>query len=179
MTTLRPMDEDELLAAYGTRPPTDALPRIRELLDALAREGAAADTLSMKLLCVHLFNTASVDDVLRIWRAKESSWDAHAAIDVRLLCGAGLDVTKSHLAQDGSDEARAALDHITACEAAGDFEEFDPESETAYFEHWYRGEALSPDDDAPSPAAARRPTTRSALGSLGSIMRRRRHPRRP
>jgi hypothetical protein len=172
------MDEDELLAAYGTRPPSDALPRIRELLDALTRQGAAADTLSMRLLCVHLFNAASVDDVLLIWRAKESSWDAHAAIDVQLLCGAGLDATKGYLGREGSDEARAALDHIAACEAAGDFDEFDPKSETAHFDHWYGSEAM-PDDGAQPPAVASRRMLRSAATSLSSIVRGQRGPRRP
>ena len=49
-----------------------------------------------------------------------SSWDAHASIDVLLLCGAGLAKTKQYLAERSDGEAHAAHEYLLRCEAAAD-----------------------------------------------------------
>lgn len=60
----------------------------------------------MNLCCLQLFNAGQLSDVLTIWRAKESGWDAHCVIDVQLLlCGAGLPAAKAYLAAEGSEDA--------------------------------------------------------------------------
>ncbi|GAA0562711.1 hypothetical protein GCM10010172_52450 [Paractinoplanes ferrugineus] len=119
------MDEDELLRRYGLRPSTDVLGEIRRILRTEAELiQDDQDTELMKLACVQLFNAGDLNDVLTIWQAKESSFDAHCALDVQLLCGAGLDATKAHLAADGSELADAALAYLTECEAAGNFRHF-------------------------------------------------------
>jgi hypothetical protein len=131
------MGEDDLLAAYGTHPNERALGEIRGLLDAERAKGSTADTPAMKLLCVQLFNAGNQDDVLRIWKAKESSFDASCSIDVQLLCGAGLEATRNYLAAAPGAEAKEALAYLIQCLEAGDFEEFDPARQSAWYDSYY------------------------------------------
>lgn len=133
------MDEDELLRRYGTHPAEATLDELRRLLDEEQAHGPEADTLLMKLLCVQLFNAGTLDDVLRIWEAKQSSFDAACSIDVQLLCGAGLDDTKRYLAGLRDEAARQALEYVTTCERAGDFDGFDPPTRSAGYDDWYYG----------------------------------------
>lgn len=86
-----------------------------------------------------MFNVGFLNDVLVIWRAKESSWDAHCSIDVQLLCGAGLEATKEYLAAEGSHSASAALDYLRQCEAAGDFTDFSVENQSRWYSKYYLG----------------------------------------
>ena len=133
------MNEDMHLRRYGLRPPEQDLDEIRQILQAqmaLERQGDG-DTELMKLCCVQLFSAGVLDDVLRIWQAKESSWDAHCSIDVQLLCGAGLEQTKAYLAADGSEPAAAALHYLLACEAAGDFACFSIEDQFGWYSRYY------------------------------------------
>lgn len=136
------MNEDESLGRYGLRPASSDLDQIRELLGTqVARERQSqgnGDTDLMKLCCVQLFNAGLLNDVLVIWRAKESSWDAHCSIDVQLLCGAGLEATKEYLAAEGSHSASAALDYLRRCEAARDFTDFSVENQSRWYSRYYR-----------------------------------------
>ena len=93
----------------------------------------------MKLCCVQLFNAGPLDDVLRIWAAKQASFDAGCWIDVQLLCGAGLAETKAYLAADGSDAAAAALDCLLRCEQVGDFTDFTVENRSRWYHEYYQG----------------------------------------
>jgi hypothetical protein len=134
---------DDSLRRYGLRPSPADLDRVRQLLDAHAkrerRSQGDGDTELMKLCCVQLFNAGDLSDVPAIWRAKESSWDAHCTIDVQLLCGAGLEETKAGLAAIGSEEASAALDYLLACEAAGDFRYFSVEAQARWYAEYFLG----------------------------------------
>ncbi|MEV5705885.1 hypothetical protein [Actinoallomurus sp. NPDC052274] len=135
------MDEDESLRRYGLRPSAGDLERIRELLQTRTamerRRQGDGDTELMKLSCVQLFNAGDLGDVPTIWRAKESSWDAHFSIDVQLLCGAGLEETKEHLAAAASEDASAALAYLLSCEAAGDFADFSVASQGRWYARYY------------------------------------------
>lgn len=135
------MTEDELLGRFGVRPAGADLDEVRTVLaDHTARERQSqgeGDTLVMKLCCVQLFAAGSLEDVLRIWAAKEASFDASISIDVQLLCGAGLEGTKRFLQGLSGDEGRAALRAITTCEAAGDFEGFSPAQRMGEYERYY------------------------------------------
>jgi len=135
--------EDEILHRYGLTPSAEDLERVRDLLAVeTERERQSqgwGDTEAMKLCCVQLFNAGTVSDVLAIWRAKSSSWDASCSIEVQLLCGRGLAVTKAYLSTEGSDDAARALDHILRCEAAGDFADFSVDKQTAAYAEYYQG----------------------------------------
>lgn len=135
------MNEDELLHRYGQRPAAEHLDCIRDLLMAESererRTQGSGDTEAMQLCCVQLFNVGVMSDLLTIWGAKTSSWDAFCSIDVQLLCGAGLAETKAYLAAEGSEQAADALDHIHGCEAAGEFADFSVERQAASFTDHY------------------------------------------
>ena len=95
------MNVEESLQRYGMLPAERDLPAIRALL---AREaeiersgGRGEDDLAL-LCCVQLFSRGLLEDVLRIWDAKQASMDLAMALDVQFLCGAGLDATKRFLA---------------------------------------------------------------------------------
>lgn len=135
------MDEDESLRRYGLRPSGAHLDEIRETLRIHAalerRAQGEGDTELMRLCCVQLFHAGDLDDVLTIWNAKRSSWDADSSIDVQLLCGAGLEETKAYLTTANPPEALAALDYLQLCEGAGDFEGFSVESRSRWYADYY------------------------------------------
>lgn len=103
------------------------------------RRQGDGDTELMKLCCVQLFNAGSLTDILLIWAAKESSFDAHCSIDVQLLYGAGLQETIAYLAAEGCPAASAALGYLRRCEAAGDFAGFSPENQSRWYSAYYAG----------------------------------------
>jgi hypothetical protein len=119
------MTEDEVLARYQLSPdPSDLLLLRAQLEECTLREqrGDQSATDLLKVLAVTLFAARHVEDSLRIWRAKRSSFDAGCAIDVQLLCGAGLEQTKQYLLATNSQEAADAFAYLSRCELAGDFE---------------------------------------------------------
>ena len=138
------MTEDEHLAAFGLRPSPEDLPAIRSVLDAeTSRERTAqgsGDTELMKLCCVQLFNSGRPDDILLIWRAKDASFDAACSIDVQLLCGSGLQQTKTYLSEQATPDAQAALSYLTECEEAGDFVDFSVVECTREWSSYYYGD---------------------------------------
>lgn len=132
-----PMNTDESLRLYGLPPSDDALPAIRQLLQAEAElekaERGEERTQDLALLCcVQLFSKARNEDIMRIWRAKTSGFDMHCSIDVQLLCGSGLEETKAYLWQSAEPDAAEALAYIEECQRAGDFDDFTPESDLAF-----------------------------------------------
>jgi len=135
--------EDESLHRYGLSPDEADLDEIRAILavqtELEGRQQGGGDTELMRLCCVQLFNAGSLSDVPAIWRAKESSWDARCSIEVQLLCGAGLERTKQHLAAESSQTARAALDYLDRCETAGDFTAFTRENQSRWYSSYYLG----------------------------------------
>jgi hypothetical protein len=142
------VDEEMSLRRYGLRPSEGELDEIRQLLRAqtlLEREAQGdGDTELMRLCCVQLFNAGGLDDILTIWEAKESSWDAHCSIECQLLCGAGLERTKEHLASLGSDNAAAALAYLRGREADGSFTDFSVEVQSGWYTEYYLGSASGP-----------------------------------
>jgi hypothetical protein len=134
------MDENESLRRFGLQPSAADLDHIRSILRVQTRpDQEEQDTELMKLCCVQLFNSGQLDDVLTIWHAKESSWDAHCSIDVQLLCGASLDATRKYLMTQSSEEAAAALRYLLDCQAAGDFDAFSVTEQSRYYAQYYLG----------------------------------------
>lgn len=135
------MTFEDLLDQYGIKPPTDAVPLIRTLLnthiDKERHEQGTGDTELMKVCCVQLFANGDISDSLLIWRAKTSSMDADASIDVHLLCGGGLLETKEYLASHANQVSNETLERILACERTGDFEGFSVSETLAFYEDYY------------------------------------------
>ena len=139
------MDEAKSLERFGLEPGPGDLPVIRELLvretQAESQEQGAGDTELIKLCCVQLFSQGDLQDALNIWRAKNASMDAACAVDIQLLCGAGLGATKEYLAGSKDQSAAAVLHYLRECEAAGDFDGFSPEDwMKVYQEYYYPGD---------------------------------------
>lgn len=139
------MDEDEWLARHGLRPAADVLPEIRALLAGQAEIERAtyageldtdeeADHQLMRLFCIQLFGFGHLEDVPLIWYAKQRSMDTSGAIDIQLLCGAGVDETEAHLNANGPEDA---LDYLRRCRKAGDFENFTPSRRMVEYERYY------------------------------------------
>ncbi|GAB3452210.1 hypothetical protein [Actinophytocola sediminis] len=141
------MNADECLARYGLRPDPSVLPELRALLAheteieraAYAGESAADDIETdhelMRLVSAQLFGIGSLADVPLLWRAKRTSMDTSSAIDIQMLCGAGLDETEAYLSANGPEEA---LDYLRQCRDAGDFDDFTPAGRMVEYE-WYYG----------------------------------------
>ena len=124
------MNAEESLRRHGLRPDESSLPAIREMLNEEAdaeREGREREE-DLALLCaVQLFSAGQAEDVLLIWRAKQSGFDLGCYLGVQLLCGPGLSATKAALSETDEPDAAEALAYIQKCEEAGDFEEFSRE----------------------------------------------------
>lgn len=122
------MDEQLSLDRFGLRPKTKHLPEIRSLLRGRAareqRQQGSGDTELMRLCSVQLFHSGNREDILHIWRAKTSSWDANSSIEIQLLCGRGLQETVRFLAEHDDPGAAEALQRIRECEEAGAFDDF-------------------------------------------------------
>ncbi|MFC4337568.1 hypothetical protein [Salininema proteolyticum] len=135
------MDEDAMLARFGTRSTGSDLDEIRNILAAHTalerRRQGAGDVLVMKLCCVHLFNGGEPSDTLLIWRAKKSSFDSDLGIDVQLLCGQGLAETEVFLSSERSNDAARALEYLNQCKAAGDFNGFTVDDESEMWDAYY------------------------------------------
>ena len=132
------MNEDDCLERFGLPPNASDADEIRDILfregDKERQQQGQGNTELMKLCCVQLFSLGDVQDSLLIWGAKTSSSDASYSIDVRLLCGAGLEETKAFLVAAGASQALA---RVVECERAGNFEEFSPESQLEWYRRYY------------------------------------------
>lgn len=121
-------------------PSDDALPRVRELLasEAEAERSGHPRVEDLALLCcVQLFSRGYLEDVLRIWEAKQSGFDLSCYLGVQLLCGAGLAETKAFLALQEDPRAASALKYIIECESSGDFGNFSPASMLANYQTYF------------------------------------------
>src|SRR5215471_14490044 len=95
------MDLRESIRRFGLVPRDEALPEIRSALAAevdAERHGRDGEVDFALLCCVQLFSRGHLEDVLRIWDVKSAGMDLGCALDVQLLCGAGLEETKHFLA---------------------------------------------------------------------------------
>ena len=138
------LTEEECLRRFGTSPAHEQLEEIRAVLDAETQRERQAqgrgDTQIMRLCCFLLFRAGLLEDVPRIWRAKTSSMDADASIDLQLLCGAGLERTKKYLRELGSDEAEAASRRLLTNEVSGELDGFSVDVYAASQEAYYAGD---------------------------------------
>jgi hypothetical protein len=134
------MNAKEALQQFGL----PARPTDRKVIGALLtletereRQGKGQPEI-LRTLCAQLFSIGDVEDSLFIWKAKTSSFDVGCGLDIQLLCGAGLSETKTFLASSTTSEAKAALEYLLKCEAAGDFEDWSPDSTLAFHRAYYR-----------------------------------------
>ena len=122
------MTDDDAIARFGLPAAKEDRLEIRSLLESeLAKIPAGeADESLIKCLAAQLFSIGEVEDSLRIWQAKASSFDLMCGLDVQFLCGAGVEPTRGYLVDEDSDEAREALKYLDECIAADDFTDWTP-----------------------------------------------------
>jgi hypothetical protein len=131
---------DESLRRYGLIPDDESLSDIRKMLAEEAaneRAGRPREEDLALLCCVQLFSRGLLEDVLRIWEAKNSGMDLACYLDVEFLCGAGLEVTKQFLSEQRSQEAAEALARIRECEKSGQFKEFSPQTHLQSYRRYF------------------------------------------
>ena len=126
------MNEEELLEGFGLPPKPSDINQVRRILSAAMderqREPDCGNVDVLKLCCVQLFSQGDVSDSLLIWKCKRLSEEVGFAVDIQLLCGAGIDKTKEYLTNMSGEDAQNALMYITECQKAGDFAGFSPKA---------------------------------------------------
>ncbi|SBT52452.1 hypothetical protein [Micromonospora auratinigra] len=130
------MDEDEWYARHGLHP-ADPEP-VRELLRQQTALGPSNDSLLIHLAATQLFLRGDLADVLLIWRAERSSFDAGCSVEWQLLCGAGRERTLDHLRTLGTAEADEVLAYLAECDPE-DVADFDVAERSRWYEHYYAG----------------------------------------
>lgn len=138
------MDTDRWLAEHPFDLDAAGLDAARALLAALTRDErgrqGAGDTELMRLLCAQLFAAGDPRDALAVAAARASSFDARAAIEAELLCGAGVEATERWLGARG-EEAAEALSQLREAVARGDLEGFSAEEARAAHRRYYLDDA--------------------------------------
>ena len=87
----------------------------------------------LMLACLILGKHNRVEDSLKIWKTKEIDWDTHCYIDIQLVLFAGVQKTLEYLKSQNSKVAKDALEYITGCIDAGDFDDL----ENYYKRPWF------------------------------------------
>lgn len=132
------MNAEEHLKKYGLVPEDPELPAIRAILDQELEDiGNDGGTENLALLCcVQLFSKGQLEDVRRIWAAKNADFDMACMVEAHLLCGAGVEVTKEYLKAQSDPDLHEALANI---EAWGDeLDNFDPGKHLEFYHRYFQ-----------------------------------------
>lgn len=113
--------------AYADARCTSRRPLLLAMLDLEVAYRAAEvefDHFENLYRCAFLLSRLGVlDDVLPLWRAKQTNFDTAVGFDAQLLVGAGVQPTLDWLAGQGSAEASQLRTYLQGCVDAGDFED--------------------------------------------------------
>lgn len=80
---------------------------------------------NLMLACYNLGLNNCVEDCLKIWEAKTVDFDTYCGLDIQLVVFVGIEKTTTFLKAQKSVEAAEALEYITECATAGDFDDLD------------------------------------------------------
>ncbi|MGB8356734.1 MAG: hypothetical protein WCD79_22745 [Chthoniobacteraceae bacterium] len=133
------MTYEQVLQRFGLPASAADHNEIRRLLGeeiGLARHSEEREEM-LRVLCFLLFSLSSINDVLLIWDAKQSNFDASCGLEVQFLCGAGLQATKDFLNASKAPTAPEALSYLVDCEQTGDFSGFSPAVWIAQYRRYY------------------------------------------
>lgn len=70
-----------------------------------------------------LYQLGRLEDVLPLWRAKNTNFDTACGFDAQFLVGAGIEETIAHLEASTIDEAVRAHAYVVECHSAGAFDD--------------------------------------------------------
>ncbi|MDO3682806.1 hypothetical protein [Micromonospora sp. C28ISP2-4] len=130
------MNDEEWYERHGLRP-ADVEP-VRSMLREQIRLGADNDSALIHLGCEQLFLHGDLADVLLIWQAKHSSFDAACSVEWQLLCGAGREQTLAHLRTLGTAEAAEVLAYLSAVDPE-DVAAFDVAEQSRWYVEYHGG----------------------------------------
>jgi hypothetical protein len=133
------MTYNEAIASFGLPLQLAYLNDVRRLLaEEIEREREEnSDQELLRTFCAQLFSAGLLEDVLRIWAAKNCNFDTFCGLDVQFLCGAGLLPTKQYLAASAEPNAAEALAYVEGCEQGGNFDKFTPAIWLAHAQRYY------------------------------------------
>ncbi len=66
-----------------------------------------------------------IRDSIEIWKAKETDFDLHCYVDIQLVVFCGVKNTIEYLKTIKTKESENAIEYITECNNAGDFDEIE------------------------------------------------------
>lgn len=136
------MSEDDVLSTFGFPPAASDAYRIRSLLRerVILEENSSGGGCSevMRLLCAQLFTFGDAKDAALIWRAKKSSMDANASIEIELLCGAGVEETRSSLSRARDHYSTGALKAVCDSVSSGQLADFSVSEFTKNLVEYFR-----------------------------------------
>lgn len=135
-----------LYRALHPRPHPSHAPLLRALLAhevALRQRPSDDDTDDFEQLywCALLLSQiGDLEDVLRLWHAKHTTFDTYCAFDIQFLVGAGVTETLAFLVASDDPAASDAAGYISSCDAAGDFDDLEAwlAYRCSYFERFTR-----------------------------------------
>jgi hypothetical protein len=134
------MTEDEAISDFGIPSSPDHRRAIIEAIETeMIREAQEeGDQSLLKCLCIQLFSIGTVEDSLLIWRVKSHCFDLMCGVDVQLLCGGGLEATRSFLTASDHSTASDALRYLDECVQSGDFQDWTPAKTVAAYRGYYQ-----------------------------------------
>lgn len=133
------MTEHDAISCFG-------LPSSREYREAILaaiedemirEQDEEGDQALLKCLCIQLFSIGMAEDSLAVWRVKFQNFDLMCGVNIQLLCGAGLQPTRSYLASSHQPPAVDALTYLDECIEAGDFQDWSPPKTIANYRRYY------------------------------------------
>ena len=142
------MTDEEAIKQFGLPSPAEHRNAIRSAFEAeMVKEASEeGDQELIKCLAILLFSIGNVEDSMLIWQAKSESFDLMCGLDVQFLCGAGIEETRTHFRNIGSEEGAEALKYLDECIEAGDFEGWTPDKWVRYYRFYYHLDSEPPPD---------------------------------
>jgi hypothetical protein len=133
------MSEDEAISDFGIPSSPDHRKAIIDAIETemILEEQEEGDQMLLKCLCIQLFSIGCVEDCLVVWRVKSHCFDLMLGVDVQLLCGAGLETTRSFLTTSLDPTATEALSYLNECVETGDFQGWTPANTVADYRRYY------------------------------------------
>lgn len=99
-----------------------AVTLLNAFIEYRGKPGEIGSMEDLMLACYILGLHQQLSDCLLIWNAKNTDFDSYCGVDIQLVVFAGVEKTIAYLE---SIEAKDALEYVTECKDAGDFDDLE------------------------------------------------------
>ena len=136
---------------YGLPPRSELCAEIKAQFDSLAGEvdadgaagtmNAVGEEAAMDLLRCYsamLSSLGDADETTHLWMTREKSAKLREGLEIKFLCGAGIELTRGHLQGLPGKSATKAMDELNACAEAEDLDTWTVQDWLDYY-HCYFG----------------------------------------